>query len=556
VTFTAANETAAKFSHDPRQMLTSLQVIVYDWDLSSDAIAWGLNAAEVFGFDPAIRWPTGAAFEEALEPFEGGTRAEIVAAATEDDEGSGVLFASLYRLRLDGSRALVVDDAGRWFGAETGRPAIVHGTMRMRWDKAAMEDVPHRRSAFLSQVAQDIAESRETGRPLTLLTLAVANLAELNDELGYDAADRIMETVTVRLAGAMRRRDRLVRYSGNRFALALRGCSLAEAEIAASRLIHLIGGEPLGTARGPVAVRMAVGGATAPDHAVEAGLLLRRAEAGLGLAKRRSARPFVMYDAKLFRQASRRRRDPMLESVDILNERRIALALQPVVSAATRETAFREALLRVQSEDGRVRPAGDVVPALERAGLIHLADIRMLELVADHLASHPQERVSLNVSPVTMERSDWLPTLKAHLGARLDVASRLIVEVTETAAIREPQAMRALLDATRSLGAAVAIDDFGAGYTSFRNLRSFPVDFVKIDGAFVQNLSRSVDDRFFVRTLIELAHHLGIATVAEWVEDEESAVLLASWGAEYLQGDHCGMPDLVRGQPIRTSLVA
>ena len=541
--------------HDPRRVLTSLQVIVYDWNRSSDAMTWGPNAAEVFGFDPALAWPTGAAFEDALEPCEGPTRGAICAAAEEEDEGSGVLFASLYRLRLGPGASVLVDDTGRWFGGRAGRPATVHGTMRVRREPVPATDSSQNRTGFLAEVAQDIADGKATGRALTLFTLSIANLAELNDELGYDAADRVIDTVLVRLAGAMRRRDRLVRYSGNRFALALRGCNMQEAEIAAARLIRLVSAEPVGSAKGAIPARIAIGAATVPDHALDAGLLLRRAEASLGLAKRR-ATPFIMYDPRLFRQESRSRRDPMLEGVDILNGRRIVMALQPVVLSATRETAFREALLRVQGADGIVRPAGDVVPSLERAGLVHLADIRMLELVADHLARHPRDRVSLNVSPVTMERPDWLPTLTAHLGSRLDIASRLIVEVTETAAIREPKAMRALLDATRGMGAAVAIDDFGAGYTSFRNLRSFPVDFVKIDGAFVQNLARSADDRFFVRTLIELAHHLGIATVAEWVEDEESAALLASWGAEYLQGDHCGTPCLVGGVSAKGLLVA
>lgn len=542
--------------HDPRQVLTSLQVIVYDWDLSSDALVWGPNAEEVLGFDPAVLWPNGAAFEESLEPCDGPTRADILAVADEQDQGSGIIFASLYRLRLGRDPSVLVDDTGRWFASEMGRPAKVHGTMRVRREPATGDGGSDKRNGFLAQVGQDLADNKAVGRPLTMFTLALGNLAELNEELGFEAADRVIDTVTVRLAGAMRRRDRLVRYSGNRFALALRGCSADEADIAASRLLRLVSAEPVGTAKGPIPVQVAIGAATAPDHAIEAGILLRRAEASLGLAKRRGAQGLVMYDPKLFRQESRSRRDPMLEGVDILNGRRIVLALQPVVSATTRETVFFEALLRVQSADGSIRPAVDVVPALERAGLIHLADIRMLELVADHLGRHPAQRVSLNVSPVTMERPDWLPALKAHLGPRLDVASRLIVEVTETAAIREPQAMRALLDATRAIGAAVAIDDFGAGYTSFRNLRSFPVDFVKIDGAFVQNLSRSADDRFFVRTLIELAHHLGIATVAEWVEDEESAKLIASWGAEYLQGDHCGPPRLVESGPAPSSRVA
>ena len=96
----------------------------------------------------------------------------------------------------------------------------------------------------------------------------------------------------------------------------------------------------------------------------------------------------------------------------------------------------------------------------------------------------------------------------------------------------------------KALGVAIAMDDFGAGHTSFRNLRRLGVDIVKIDGAFVQNMSRSLDDRFFVRTLAQLARHLGIQTVAEWVEDDEARRLLAEWGIDYLQGHLVGRPEL------------
>jgi EAL domain-containing protein (putative c-di-GMP-specific phosphodiesterase class I) len=165
-------------------------------------------------------------------------------------------------------------------------------------------------------------------------------------------------------------------------------------------------------------------------------------------------------------------------------------------------------------------------------------------LTTEWLALNPRERLSVNLSPMTMERSDWLPTLAGHLGARPGVASRLIIEVTETIAVSDPIAARAHLDAMKELGVCIAIDDFGAGHTSFKHLRMFPIDILKIDGAFVQNLARSTDDRFFVRTLIHLAQHLGISTVAEWVEDEETAVMLAGWGVDYLQGDHCGKPEV------------
>jgi EAL domain-containing protein (putative c-di-GMP-specific phosphodiesterase class I) len=237
---------------------------------------------------------------------------------------------------------------------------------------------------------------------------------------------------------------------------------------------------------------------------------------------------------------------PTLDVVDALNERRILFAHQPIVDARSRALAFSEALVRIKTPDGRVVNAGDIIPAIERAGLVSLVDARMMEMTGDYLAAHPDQRLSINVSPLTIESADWLSTLAAHLGARPGIASRLILEVTETAAVRDPHTIRSRLDAMKALGVAIAIDDFGAGHTSFKHLRSFPIDILKIDGAFVQNLARSNDDRFFVRTLVDLAHHLNITTVAEWVEDEETACMLAEWGIDFLQGDHCGVPILIQ----------
>ncbi|WP_133771361.1 bifunctional diguanylate cyclase/phosphodiesterase [Enterovirga rhinocerotis] len=548
---------ARSASDDPRRILTSLGVVVYDWDVASDRIDWGPNAADVLGAGNVALWSSGRSFDEAVSPGGGPTRAEIAVPRGSGDDGAGTVFAVLYRLRLADGTFVLVDDSGRWFADAQGRPARVHGTMRIRPDGQDATDFARARLRLLEEVDQDIRDGRPSGQALTLFVIAMSNLADLNEELGFEAADDVLGSVIARLGGTMRRRDRFARYAGNRFALALRGCGPDEAEIAARRLLDLATREPVGTTKGPVEVQVAIGAASAPAHAIEAPLLLRRAETMLSIARMRPGRPYLMFDQGLLRTAARHRGDPVLAGVDLLNARRVVLARQPVVSATTREEVFSEALLRVADEDGTLRAAADIIPALEQAGLIHLADVRMLELVADHLDRYPSARLSLNVSPRTMERSDWLPILKAHLGGRLGLASRLILEVTETAAIRDPKAMRVLLDGVRALGAAVALDDFGAGHTSFRNLRAFPVDFVKIDGAFVQNLARSPDDRFFVRTLVDLARHLGIATVAEWVEDEESAVLLASWGTDLLQGNHCGRPRIGRtDMPDGRALVA
>lgn len=121
------------------------------------------------------------------------------------------------------------------------------------------------------------------------------------------------------------------------------------------------------------------------------------------------------------------------------------------------------------------------------------------------------------------------------------VGERLIVEITETVAIQDIDDVRGFVTRLKNFGSRIAIDDFGAGYTSFRNLRKLGVDIVKIDGAFVQNIVRSADDRAFVQTLIDLARRLEIKTVAEWVQDEEAAVMLREWGCDFIQGRLIGL---------------
>jgi EAL domain-containing protein (putative c-di-GMP-specific phosphodiesterase class I) len=162
------------------------------------------------------------------------------------------------------------------------------------------------------------------------------------------------------------------------------------------------------------------------------------------------------------------------------------------------------------------------------------------------MAAHPNLRTSLNVSASTTTDPDWWSRLEGLLRLHTGVAERLIVEITETAAIHNIDNARGFVRRVKDLGSQIAIDDFGAGYTSFRNLRHLGVDMIKIDGSFVQNLMRSDDDRNFVRVMLDLARGLKLKTVAEWVQDEQSAEMLAGWGCDYLQGEHIGLARLDR----------
>lgn len=545
----------ARVPSDPRAILTSIGEVVYDWDIVGDAITWGLNAAEVFGRTDLSALSTGRDLARAVEPESGRTRHETVFVSTQKDLGTGVPFRTRYALRLCDGSLIRVEDTGRWFADGAGRPVLAHGVVRVERDRATSGgsenqggNVARDRVAFIETLHAEVAAATQGRRPLTLLVLALDELADINDRIGCAAADAVIAEACARIGTVLRRRDGLVRYAGNRFAVALSACPPDQAEVAARRLAEAVEARPIVTATGPVPARLRIGAATLPDHALDAPALLHRAEDALAAARAKGGLRFAAYDPSPSGRAQRRGDEaPGIDVLDALNHRRVLLARQPVLDARSRSVAFAEALVRFRDRAGRLIAAGEVLPGIERSGLVPLIDARMLELAADHLAAHPEERLSINVSPLTLEGPGWLGAFAAHLGARPGIASRLIVEITETAAVRDPEATRIRLDAMKALGVAIAIDDFGAGHTSFKHLRSFPVDLLKIDGAFIQNLTRSEDDRFFVRTLVDLAHHLDILTVAEWVGDEETAALLASWGVDYLQGDHCGAPAVVDG---------
>jgi len=152
------------------------------------------------------------------------------------------------------------------------------------------------------------------------------------------------------------------------------------------------------------------------------------------------------------------------------------------------------------------------------------------------LAEAPELKASVNVSSASTTDPVWWGGLGAMLRLHPGVAERLAVEITETGAIQNIEDARGFVARVKDLRCHIAIDDFGAGYTSFRNLRKLGVDLVKIDGAFVQNMLKNDDDRAFARALIDLSGRLGLKIVAEWVQDEQTAAVLTEWGCDYLQG--------------------
>jgi diguanylate cyclase (GGDEF)-like protein len=395
----------------------------------------------------------------------------------------------------------------------------------------------------LSEVLEDtIEEALRFRSSCGFLLVAVDSLARINESYGFDIADEVIAAVAKRLRRCMRGKDTLGRYSGNKFGLVLRDCTPDDMAIAAERMLAGVRDEMVPTSAGPIAVTVTIGGVTAPRHARSVDEVLARAQESLNTAKARRRGSFEAYRPNIERESLRRENIRATdEIVAALNERRIFLAYETVVSAADRRPAFYECLMRIRRADNALVVANDILPVAERLGLVRLLDFRVLELVIDEMIAAPSLQASFNVSPASTTDPDWWSGLGSLLRTHPGVAGRLTVEITESAAIQDIDETRGFVARVKDLGCRIAIDDFGAGYTSFRNLRKLGVDVVKIDGAFVQHITRSEDDRAFVRTLIDLAKRLKLETVAEWVQSEDAARMLLDWGCDCLQGALVGL---------------
>jgi EAL domain-containing protein (putative c-di-GMP-specific phosphodiesterase class I) len=242
-----------------------------------------------------------------------------------------------------------------------------------------------------------------------------------------------------------------------------------------------------------------------------------------------------------------RRNQAVVEAVErALREDRLLFAFQPVVCAVSGRVDYFECLLRMRDEERGLVTCGEFVEAVEQAGLIGLIDRYVVRRVAEELAAHSEVRLGFNVSGLTACDRDWLRSVIRLLRRKPDLAHRLVVEITETAALDNLVETVRFVDALRDIGCRVALDDFGAGHTSLRHLQVLAVDTVKIDGSFVRSLPGSQESRVFLRHLLDLTRGFGLRTVGECVETAEEAALLRAEGIGYLQGFHCGRPTIER----------
>ena len=528
--------------------------VAYTWELEGDRLEWfGRFAVAGIEFDDELS--TGRHFANRVHPDDLVHRQLSLASHFDGEEA----FDCEYRLR-DGEGGFVwVHERGRARRDADGRPQAMLGVIRAVGDRKAHQTRLERlanydeltghfnKSRLREVVDQIIAANQRKHSPAAFLSVGVDNMTMINDMFGYEAADTVLIEIGRRLDTCLRVSDLIGRLGGDRFGIVLAHCPPDSIAAAAEKILAAVSATPVVTERGPIYATVSIGSAAFPDQGLTSYDVITRAESALAEAKRAGR------DCHTHYRMTEEQRDRQRHSLSIseqvqaaLREDRIMFAFQPVVSAVTGEVDHYECLLRMRTPDGRIISAGEFVPVIEQLGFIRLIDHYVLEKTLEELARHPEVRLGFNISGLTAADRPWLRALISQVRNRADLASRIIVEITETAALYDIEESARFVSALRHAGCHVALDDFGAGHTSLRHLQSLAVDTVKIDGSFISNLAGNPDSQVFLRHLLGLAKGFGFHTVAECVATAEDAAILQREGVGFLQGYYFGRPSLER----------
>ncbi|GAB4120950.1 MAG: hypothetical protein Fur0040_00620 [Sideroxydans sp.] len=402
------------------------------------------------------------------------------------------------------------------------------------------------RRKFEDYLRYEIVRSARHHRRFALIMVDLDNFKAINDTYGHPMGDMVLKELAGRLTDGVRKGDLVARLGGDEFAILLPETD-AEAGFKVAHKLH--------QALAEHDCELPVG----KIHCTASFSLVSYPEDGTSAEEIYSAMDVVLYRAKtqgknqVVRADSAADRSMMhvFKQGDFLRaalrEDRVEAHLQPIVHVADRRIAAYEVLMRIRQGD-HVITAGEFAEAAEQLGMAQDLDRRVFDKGLAHFArvaaDNPQVCLFFNLFPRSFNDLNWvrgIPQLLAQAGVP---AGNVVLEITEREALPNLNQVRAVIEELRGLGIRIALDDFGSGFSSFRYLKYLQVDFVKIEGSFVQNVARDVRDRIMVEHIHGMAHQFGLATIAEYVEDEETMRVLAEIGVDCAQGFHLGRPTL------------
>ena len=385
----------------------------------------------------------------------------------------------------------------------------------------------------------DSIDKAEAEKSYVVMLLDLDGFKRVNDSLGHDVGDVLLQAVSKRLKAQLRANGVFARLGGDEFVVVAGGVSSAvESERLATRIVAAMP-RPFSVAGRQLRVTASIGVALYPGDGHKSSQLLKRADLAMYRAKERGKNQYVFYSPE-FEAAEAEAFALELDMLSGIRTGEFELYYQPVVNAHTREANSAEALMRWNHPAGQRSPA-TFIPLAEDNGLINLLGGWVLRMACAQLARWDEHgvsisHVSVNVSPIQFHNSAFSQSVVSAVREAGIDPRRLILEITEGTLIKNPEQTQAVLSGLHEFGVRFAIDDFGTGYSNLAYLRRFPISSIKIDRSFVSDMSHSEHDRAIVSAILSLARELDLSVVAEGVEDEGQLELLVERGCEYIQG--------------------
>jgi diguanylate cyclase (GGDEF)-like protein len=399
------------------------------------------------------------------------------------------------------------------------------------------------------EIERLLAETQRYGVEASLLFLDLDQFKDVNDSRGHRAGDELLKGVARILRARARNMDLVARLGGDEFAILLAHIGRDEVVRFANDLLEDIRSEVFIAAAAPIRITASGGIALLEPGVSDAGELLARADLAMYKAKDEGRNRVALFHSGARWQAEIESRIGWQERVrEALEKDLFELHAQPILAMKKGDAATRyELLLRMRRTNGE----GVVLPTAflevaERSGLIQDIDRWVVRKAIDTLAAFQAAGeyvvLEVNLSGRAFGDPQLLSIIEGEIAAKNVDPSRLVLEVTETAAIANMDDARAFIATLGRIGCQFALDDFGVGFSSFSHLKHLPVQYLKIDGSFIRDLPRDTVDQHLVRAIVGVAQALGKQTIAEFVGDEATVGLLREYGVDFAQGYFIGEP--------------
>jgi diguanylate cyclase (GGDEF)-like protein len=400
----------------------------------------------------------------------------------------------------------------------------------------ALTGLPNR-ILLLDRVEHAVALAKREERQIAVVFVDLDNFKRVNDTEGHKAGDELLIMLVKRIQSRLREQDTLARLGGDEFVILLEGITQQGDVTVLCKELLLILNEPFVINGRQHFVTLSLGVSLFPEHDANPEQLILKADMAMYKAKEEGKNTFEFYNKKLeskaFLQVKIER-----ELREALNANELETFFQPKIELATGRIVGAELLIRWFKADKSSVPPDIFIPVAESTGLITHIGKMVIDSAIKHLKYWHSKgivdlKLAVNLSVIEFQDTDLIQHLIDTVDANEDVGSQLIIELTESIFMEDKDRIRHIMERLSTRGVSFALDDFGKGYSSFSYLQILPIDYLKIDKSFLQNVTRDKQSAAIARTIIDVGHNLELDVIAEGIEDQETL--------DYVTKERCSM---------------